>query len=443
MTAAPDLQHQFYDMLMRSQYWSAERMQIHQRSQLTQLLRHARQNVAFYETRLDAVFRPDGEIDWNRWRELPILTRADMRNHREAMQARELPPGHGATRTFASSGSTGTPIVVTQNGLAGMAASAVRYRAWSWFDIDYAKNICEFNGSDPNVGIWPSGDRRGAWGPAWSRGTSDGCHFDLNSFTSNANVLEFLARENISYLAVGPTNARVLALEAMRLGLDIRLDMLLLRGASPNGLVRRDTSRAFGATLLPAYASRESHAMGHQCPTGDHYHLHPETALIEILDADGVPCTEGETGRVVITPFFSTAQPLIRYDQGDLATIGAACQCGRTLPVLQSIDGRIANLFRFPDGRAVYRYLPESVREALGAGLWQVAQTAPLHIEIRYEVDDGQDETIEAGLAAATTAAKALYHPDVAVSLRRVERVPFTRSGKLIEYVCELQDETA
>ena len=59
-----DLQRQFYDMLMRSQYWSAERMQEHQRSQLSQLLLHAQRTVPFYAHRLDAVLRPDGTVDW-------------------------------------------------------------------------------------------------------------------------------------------------------------------------------------------------------------------------------------------------------------------------------------------------------------------------------------------------------------------------------------------
>jgi hypothetical protein len=45
--SALTLHHRFYDMLMQSQYWSAERMQEHQRSQLAQLLRHAKKSVPF------------------------------------------------------------------------------------------------------------------------------------------------------------------------------------------------------------------------------------------------------------------------------------------------------------------------------------------------------------------------------------------------------------
>lgn len=40
-------QQQMFEMLMESQYWSREQMQEYQRSQLEQMLRHAKANVPF------------------------------------------------------------------------------------------------------------------------------------------------------------------------------------------------------------------------------------------------------------------------------------------------------------------------------------------------------------------------------------------------------------
>ena len=72
--------------------------------------------------------------------------------------------------------------------------------------------------------------------------------------------------------------------------------------------------------------------MAYRCPSQAGWHVNAETLLLEIVDASGQPCRPGEMGRVVITPFFSTAQPLIRYDHGDLAVAGEGCACGRTCP---------------------------------------------------------------------------------------------------------------
>jgi len=110
MSTEGDLQRQFYDMLMESQWWPADDLRDYQRSQLGQLLRHAKKNVPFYETRLDAVLKPNGDIDWDRWGEIPIVKRKDMIEYCDAMLAKELPPGHGQIATFETSGSTSLPI---------------------------------------------------------------------------------------------------------------------------------------------------------------------------------------------------------------------------------------------------------------------------------------------------------------------------------------------
>ena len=87
-------------------------MLAYQRSQLGQLLRHAKATVPFYRTRLDAVFKRNGDIDWDRWQEIPIVTRADLRDNYSAMITTALPPGHGPAKTYRSSGSSGIPIAV-------------------------------------------------------------------------------------------------------------------------------------------------------------------------------------------------------------------------------------------------------------------------------------------------------------------------------------------
>lgn len=77
-----------------------------------------------------------------------------------------------------------------------------------------------------------------------------------------------------------------------------------------------------------------------RCPFGHGYHVNAEAVLLEVVDANGLPVPPGEPGRAVITPFASTALPLIRYDQGDIVIAGTTCECGRALPHLEAISGR-------------------------------------------------------------------------------------------------------
>ena len=120
------LTQRIYEMLMESQFWPPEQMLVYQRGQLAQLLRHAKATVPFYKTRLDVVFKKNGEIDWDRWQEIPIVTRADLRDRREQMLTTALPPGHGPTKTFHSSGSSGVPVSVEVTKLATLAKLAAK-----------------------------------------------------------------------------------------------------------------------------------------------------------------------------------------------------------------------------------------------------------------------------------------------------------------------------
>ena len=59
--------------------------------------------------------------------------------------------------------------------------------------------------------------------------------------------------------------------------------------------------------------------MGFECGSGPNFHVNSELVLLETAAPEGGACEIGQVGRVIITPFFSTALPLIRYDQGDTA----------------------------------------------------------------------------------------------------------------------------
>ena len=434
-TYTETLLHRFYDQLMESQYWSADRMRAYQREQLAQLLGHARANTPFYATRLDAVFRVDGSIDFSRWREIPVLKREDLVAHRQAMLASNVPSHHGQAQDFQTSGSTGTPITVRGNGIASLAGRAAEFRAFNWHGIDFSQNLCRIV-DDPAVARWPGGRGGGPWGPQWAYGTSAGRVAEISMFDSYEHIADFVQRSEASYLITGSTTAQALALEAERLGITLRLDKLFTTGSTPTGPERDAIARVFGASLLQRYASKEANAMGHSCPTGDHFHIHSENALVEVLRADGEPCGPGETGTVVVTPFLSTHQPMIRYEQGDLATVGGPCSCGRTLPVLASIAGRLSHVFRFPDGTSTYRRLPESLREVLQARVWQIAQVKPLRIELRYEP---HDPAVSGDEAAVIAFMRTLYPADVELAIRRVDKVPLTLAGKLIEYSYEVE----
>lgn len=108
--------------------------------------------------------------------------------------------------------------------------------------------------------------------------------------------------------------------------------------------------QSFGAETFSLYSADEVGHIAAQCEMQNAYHINSEHMLVEITDEHGMACLPGVAGRVVITSFFSTSQPLIRYEQGDIATHGENCPCGKALPVLQEVSGRMEQFFQFPHG---------------------------------------------------------------------------------------------
>lgn len=436
MTEPRDLQHQFYDMLLESERWSPAQLVAQQRHQLAGLLKHARAQVPFYGTRLDAVITTSGDIDWDRWRDIPIVTRADLAERRAMMQARHIPQGHGALYEATTTGSTGAPVTTTHNGLAGFATQAATFRSHRRHKLDWARTMGAWydNASDPVAA--PGGLLSGPWGPRWDAEAQKGRVARMNCYANAEQALAFYRRHDASYFTGRGKTAQALALEAQRLGSAQKFDAVLgfATGILPDE--REDCGAIFGARMIGMYSSKEGHPMAHECPSGPHYHVNEETVLLEVIDSAGNPTPEGEIGRVVITPLYSTAQPLIRYEQGDLAVPGKPCACGRTLKVLDRIVGRTMHLFRFPDGSTIAPIIPGAARELIGARYWQVAQIAPLHIEVRYVPRTAGFRGDEAQLADII---RSRTHRDATVTFAAHETLVRSEGGKFIEYVNEIE----
>jgi phenylacetate-CoA ligase len=79
-----------------------------------------------------------------------------------------------------------------------------------------------------------------------------------------------------------------------------------------------------------------------------------ESYIVELVKGDAEPGL-GETGEVLITDLNNYCLPFIRYRIGDLATaVNTSCPCGRGLPLIGEIMGRVQAIIYGSDGQ----YLP-------------------------------------------------------------------------------------
>jgi len=147
----------------------------------------------------------------------------------------------------------------------------------------------------------------------------------------------------------------------------------LLDGASPGRDLRRLGLRAlclhseplsrderehvesvFGCPVRTNYYCNEVWAIAAECERGS-MHQFMDNVVLELVDDAGRAVPDGEPGHVIVTGLHNFVQPFIRYRLGDLAVRRPerGCACGRSLPILERLEGRDDDVFVHPDGRRI------------------------------------------------------------------------------------------
>jgi phenylacetate-CoA ligase len=97
----------------------------------------------------------------------------------------------------------------------------------------------------------------------------------------------------------------------------------------------------FATRVFDQYGQAEMQSFWYECEAG-RMHAHPLAGVTEILRPDNTPAAPGEMGEVVLTGLVNHAMPLMRYRVGDTARFAIeSCPCGRGMPVIEEIGGRL------------------------------------------------------------------------------------------------------
>lgn len=100
--------------------------------------------------------------------------------------------------------------------------------------------------------------------------------------------------------------------------------------------------------LYSTYASTEMSTAFTECEHQVGGHQHPELIITEILDDEGNPVRDGESGELTITTLGVEALPLLRFKTGDLVKAHyKPCKCGRNTMRLGPVVGRKQQMIKY------------------------------------------------------------------------------------------------
>lgn len=356
--------------LSQTQHWPAEKLSAVQQDRALQLLRYAIQHCPYYREQGYAVSN-----SWDDWLRLPIIDRETIQQHTSELKAntKNSAPENQEYR-MRSSGSTGRPVEIFTDQQAQWYWRAITVRDHLWQQRAFTDALAVIKYLPDGDGQ-PPGTHSPVWGAATSALFDTGPCFMLNSGVDVARQYQWLLEKQPGYLLTYPSLLAALAQEHMRLGSALKLNSISTMGELLSPEVRELAEHAFGARVADIYSAQEVGYIALQCPVHAHYHIQSEATLVEILDPRDQPCKPGELGRVVVTPLQNLAMPLIRYEVGDYAVVGAGCDCGIQLPVLERIVGRERNLVVYPDGRTSWpSYNPMQLMEVFPGAQFQLRQ---------------------------------------------------------------------
>jgi phenylacetate-CoA ligase len=430
------------EQLEHSQWCTPEELKRRQMVQLGSLVRHAASHVPYYRGGPDDDPHPDpsggrGAIDPNQWAQVPVLTRAEVQDNFDALQSNDIPTGHGEVSKVSTSGSTGSPVTVKTTMLAQSFAAVCGLRCHRWHRRDLGGRLVGIYIDRERQATYPEGLQQPGWG--WPAGeiyrTGPAALLSLN--TPIADQAEWLQRQRPNYLLSTPSNLLVLAEHCIQH--NTRLPGLkdvatIMEVVTPE--VREACRLAWDVPVVDMYTTREAGCIAVQCPDRECYHVMSEDVLVEVLDEEDLPCGPGEAGRLVVTPLHNYAMPLLRYEIGDYAVPGESCLCGRGLPVLERILGRVRNMLVLPDGRRIW---PSFGRRKLVAAApirqYQVVQISRDTLEFRLVMDRPLTANEEKTIRASVTERLGIAFE---IEYRRVDHIQRGPGGKFEEFRSEL-----
>jgi phenylacetate-CoA ligase len=126
--------------------------------------------------------------------------------------------------------------------------------------------------------------------------------------------------------------------------------------------IGHDLQEIWHAAVFSTYASSEIVTTFCECAAQQGGHLHPDLAIVEIVDEGGTVLPPGAAGEVVVTPLSVEGMPLLRFRTGDVSfLIDEQCSCRRFSPRLGPILGRKNQMMKIR-GTTLY---PQAVFSAL------------------------------------------------------------------------------
>ena len=389
------------------------------------------ENNPFYKSFL-------GKSSVEKWEDIPVMQKKDL----QVPLKKRLSKGFTVNNCYINktSGSSGHPLIFAKDKFSHALTWAEIIDRFGWFGIDFNKSFqarfygipLDFLGYQKerlkdrfsNRFRFPIFDLSDSKLNEFLKIFKKEKFFFINGHTSSIVLFaKFLKKKNIQLTSVCPTLKYCVVTSEMLYDLDKKL-----------------LQTTFGVPVINEYGASELDLIAFTDKEDD-FIVNSETLFVEIVDENNSVLPDGEVGRVVVTSLYNKAQPIIRYDVGDLGVLDTNSTFKK--PVLQKLIGRANDFAQLPSGKTIpghtFYYITKSIVEDDGnVKEFIVEQSNVDAFKIIY-VSERELSKVE-----YTKVKKALANyveSNLNLTFERVEILHRKRSGKLKQFTSLLKKQ--
>jgi phenylacetate-CoA ligase len=412
--------------------WSKEQLDSWQWQELQKLLKHAFENTTYYRKAWHNV-GVDSYLDIKSMKDfyqLPVTTKSDIRNHYQDFVSK-LHPNNVKKST---GGSTGQPFTFELDLESNTRREAIMWRGYGWLGAGLGVKTLYLWGADLGNPSQAKSFKNKLYHGFYHRKM-------LNSFAMNkGNMMEYIndinnykANAIVSY--VNPLYE--LSRYILANNCQVRSPNAILTGAEQlHDFQREVIEKAFNAPVYNTFGCREFMLIAAECQQEKSLHINNDHLVVEVINENNNQL-KGQSGDIIITDLYNYGMPLIRYANGDKATIEhKPCDCGNPLPIISSVDGRKLDIIKTTSGATIPGELfPHMLKEFSGIERFQVIQKELASITIKLVCNDEFSAKNEQSILDEVNK---YSRGDLKINIQKVDDIPLTKTGKHKVTICEV-----
>ena len=404
--------HKYFQLLREAESWSNKQQKEFQDCRLRQLMTYVATEVPFYRDWCDThgIDPKTAMLD-----RLPIVDKNTMRQEGiERFSATHFPKKERVVTR--SGGSTGEPFTFYETKLSYSVNMAAKLRTWY---------MSGYRMGDRYMKI--TNGRRSSTAKRLQDIVNNCVFVPFYSITDATlrTILDQVESTRPLYIRSYPSPLYLLArYRNKQHGYRHCPKHVFTTGSTLPDEYREEIEKAFGCDVIDSY-SCEGTPNTYETPAHDGYHVTDYYGIIEVLNEDDQPITDG-IGRVVSTDLWNLAHPFIRYDTQDLVEVknGRIIRImGRQCETLLEADGKLLTVHNFT------HYFSDNFPSVDG---WQIIKQRDGNIRFRLVVNNLFSVSDEQSIIkhwSACTGRK--------IAIETVDKLPLLSSNKHLSIIDE------